>query len=70
MQKNSAVEDEVEEQAGHLLEHCANAAAATKMVAAAALRGIFMSVKVAAAQRVAMLLRAQQRSLVGGHLDG
>jgi len=40
------------------------------MVAAAALRGIFMSVKVAAAQRVAMLLRAQQRSLLGGHLDG
>jgi len=40
------------------------------MVAAAALRGIFMSVKVAAAQRAAMLLRAQQGSLVGGHLDG
>ena len=48
----------------------ANAAAATKMVAAVALRGIFKSVKVAAAQRAAMLLRAQQGSLVGGHLDG
>ena len=70
MQKDSLLQDKGEEQAGHLLEHCANAAAATKMVAAAALRGILKSVKVAAAQRVAMLLRAQQRSLVGGHLDG
>ena len=47
-----------------------NAAPATEMVAAVALRGIFKRVKVAAAQRVAMSLRAQQGSLVGGHLDG
>ena len=48
----------------------ANAAAATKMVAAVALRGIFKRVEVAAAQMMVMSLRAQQGSLVGGHLHG
>ena len=35
-----------------------------------ALRGISKKMKVAAAQRVVMSLRAQQCSLVGDHLDG
>jgi len=48
----------------------ANAAAATKMVAAVALRGISKRVEVAIAQRMVMSLSAQQGSLVGGHLDG
>jgi len=38
------------------------------MVAAVALRSIFKRVEVAAAQGMAMSLRAQQGSLVGGHL--
>jgi hypothetical protein len=40
------------------------------MVAAVALTGIFKKMKVAAAQRVTMSLRARQFSLVGHHLDG
>ena len=47
-----------------------NAAAGTKMWAAVALRGISKKMKVAAAQRVVVSLRAQQCSLVGDHLDG
>ena len=40
------------------------------MWAAVALRGISKKMKVAAAQRVVVSLRAQQCSLVGDHLDG
>ena len=40
------------------------------MVTAVALRGISKKMKVAAAQRVVVSLRAQQCSLVGDHLDG
>ena len=40
------------------------------MVTAVALRGISKKMKVAAAQRVVMSLRAQQCSPVGDHLDG
>jgi hypothetical protein len=40
------------------------------MVAAVALRGISKNMKVTAAQRVVMPLRAQQCSPVGDHLDG
>jgi len=40
------------------------------MVTAVALRGICKKMKVAAAQRVVMSLRAQQCSPVGDHLDG
>jgi len=40
------------------------------MVAAVALTGVFKKMKVAAAQRVTMSLRARQFSLVGYHLDG
>ena len=42
-----------------------NAAPATEMVTALALRGISKKMKVAAAQRVVVSLRAQQCSLVG-----
>ena len=60
-----------EEQASSLREdRQTNAAAATKMWAAVALRGISKNMKVAAAQRAVVSLRAQQCSLVGGHLDG
>ena len=48
----------------------ANAAAATKMVAAVALTGVFKKMKVAAAQRMVTPLRVRQFSLVGDHLDG
>ena len=40
------------------------------MWAAVALKGISKKMKVAAAQRVVVSLRAQQCSLVGDHLDG
>ena len=70
VQKDSSPDAE-EEQASSLREdRQTNAAAATKMWAAVALRGISKNMKVAAAQRAVVSLRAQQCSLVGGHLDG
>ena len=70
VQKDSSPDAE-EEQASSLREdRQTNAAAATKMWAAVALRGISKKMKVAAAQRVVVSLGGQQCSLVGDHLDG
>ena len=71
VQKDSSPEGQEEEQASPLRAWGPpNAAAATKMVAAVALTGVFKKMKVAAAQRMVMSLRARQFSLVGDHLDG
>ena len=71
VQKDSSLEDEVEEQASPLREDRQTLLLpASEMVTAVALRGISKKMKVAAAQRVVMSLRAQQCSSVGDHLDG
>eukprot|EP00964_Phaeocystis_antarctica_P012294 scaffold6794_cov58-Phaeocystis_antarctica.AAC.4 len=72
VQKDSSLEDEVEEQASPLREDRQTLLLAprTEMVTAVALRSISKKMKVTAAQRVVMSLRAQQCSPVGDHLDG
>ena len=54
----------------HVFGLASSAATARAFMTAVALRGISKKMKVTAAQRVVMSLRAQQCSPVGDHLDG